>query len=67
VFPVVFVTIMGALFGGSGKSSYFGGLSALQYYVPTIAAMSVLGSCYGQLAIGLSARRQTGSSILTGQ
>jgi ABC-2 type transport system permease protein len=60
VFPVVFVTIMGALFGGSGKISYFGGLSALQYYVPTIAAMSVLGSCYGQLAIGLSARRQTG-------
>ena len=25
IFPVVFVVIMGALFGGSGKSSYFGG------------------------------------------
>jgi ABC-2 type transport system permease protein len=57
IFPVVFVVIMGALVGGIGKSSYFGGLSALQYYVPTIAALSVLGSCYGQLAIALAARR----------
>ena len=56
VFPVVFVIIMGALFGRLGKSSYFGGLSALQYYVPTIAALCALGSCYGQLA----ARRQNG-------
>ena len=60
IFPVVFVVIMGALFGGVGKSSYFDGLSALQYYVPTIAALSVLGSCYGQLAVALAARRQAG-------
>ena len=60
VFPVVFITIIGALFGGVSKSSYFGGLSALQYYVPTIAALSVLGSCYGQLAVALAARRQNG-------
>jgi len=60
VFPVVFVVIMGALFGGVTKSSYFGGVSALQYYVPTIAALSVLGSCYGQLAVALAARRQNG-------
>jgi ABC-2 type transport system permease protein len=60
VFPVVFIVIMGALFGGVGRSSYFDGLSALQYYVPTIAALSVLGSCYGQLAVALAARRQNG-------
>ena len=60
IFPVVFVAIMGAFFGGVGASSYFGGLSALQYYVPTIAALSVLGSCYGQLAVALAARRQNG-------
>ena len=53
VSPVLFVTLMGALFGSAGKSAYFGGLSVLQYYVPTIAAMSVLGSCYGQLAVAL--------------
>lgn len=32
----------------------------MQYYVPTIAAFSVLGSCYSQLAIVLAARRQDG-------
>jgi ABC-2 type transport system permease protein len=60
IFPVVFVVIMGALFGGVSKSSYFNGLSALQYYVPTIAALSVVGSCYGQLAVALATRRQNG-------
>jgi ABC-2 type transport system permease protein len=60
VFPVLFIGIMGALFGSAGKSSYFGGLSALQYYVPTIGALSVIGSCYGQLAVGLAFRRQSG-------
>jgi ABC-2 type transport system permease protein len=60
VFPVLFVTIIGALFGSVGESSYFAGLTALQYYVPAIAALSVLGSCYGQLAVALAARRQNG-------
>jgi ABC-2 type transport system permease protein len=60
IFPVVFIIIIGALFGGVSKSAYFGGLSALQYYVPTIAALSVLGSCYGQLAVALAMRRQNG-------
>src|SRR5260221_14486178 len=60
VFPVVIIMIFGALFGGVNPSSYFDGLSAMQYYVPTIAAVSVLGSCYSQLAIVLSIRRQNG-------
>lgn len=60
IFPVVIITVFGALFGGAGHDSYFGGLSALQYYVPTIAAVSVLGSCYSQLAIVLAMRRHEG-------
>jgi ABC-2 type transport system permease protein len=60
VFPVVIIVIFGALFHGVSGSSYFYGLTALQYYVPTIAAVSVLGSCYSQLAIVLSMRRQDG-------
>ena len=60
IFPIVFITIIGALLGGTTTSSYFGGRSALGYYVPTIAALSVLGSCYGQLAVALAMRRQTG-------
>lgn len=50
VFPVVVIAIFGALFGGE----------VLSYYVPTIAAVSVIGSCFGQLAIVLAARRQNG-------
>jgi ABC-2 type transport system permease protein len=60
VFPVVIITIFGVLFRTGGQSSYFYGLSALQYYVPTIAALSVVGSCYSQLAIVLATRRQNG-------
>lgn len=60
VFPVVVIAIFGMMFGGGATSSYFYGLSALQYYVSTIAAVSVLGSCYSQLAIVLATRRQNG-------
>ena len=60
VFPVVIITIFGALFRNSGGSTYFYGMSALQYYVPTITAVSVVGSCYSQLAIVLAMRRQDG-------
>jgi ABC-2 type transport system permease protein len=60
VFPVVVIVIFGAVFGGSTRSSFYYGLSGLQYYVPTIAALSVLGACYSQLAIVLSTRRQNG-------
>ncbi len=60
VFPVVIIVVFGAMFGGGARSSYFYGMSALQYYVSTIAAVSVLGSCYSQLAIVLASRRQNG-------
>jgi ABC-2 type transport system permease protein len=58
--PVVIITFFGVLFHGGQKSSYFYGLSPLQYYVSTIAAVSVLGSCYSQLAIVLAMRRHDG-------
>nr|WP_245600849.1 ABC transporter permease [Streptomyces sulphureus] len=58
--PVLFVTIFGAVFGGDEKQDFYFGLSSMEYYTPTIAAISVLGACYGQLAIVLSTRRQTG-------
>jgi ABC-2 type transport system permease protein len=60
IFPVVVITVFGLLFGGAGRSPYFYGLTALQYYVPTIAGVSVLGACYSQLAIVLAMRRQDG-------
>ncbi|MFE3743259.1 ABC transporter permease [Streptomyces sp. NPDC059134] len=60
VLPVVIITIFGAVFGGGESEDFFFGLNGLEYYTPTIAAVSVLGACYGQLAIVLAMRRQTG-------
>ena len=60
VFPIVIIAIFGALFGDVGSSDVFLGRSAMQYYVATIAAVSVLGACYSQLAIVLANRRQYG-------
>lgn len=60
VFPVVIFLIFGLVFKGSGKQDFYGGISGLQYYTPTIIALSVMGACYSQLAISLSLRRQTG-------
>ncbi|MFF8016364.1 ABC transporter permease [Streptomyces sp. NPDC007929] len=60
VLPIVIISVFGAVFSGSEGEDFFFGLSGLQYYTPTIAAVSVLGACYGQLAIVLAMRRQTG-------
>ncbi|MFF9485646.1 ABC transporter permease [Streptomyces sp. NPDC014676] len=60
VLPVVIIAIFGAVFGGGQGEDFFFGMSGMQYYTPTIAAVSVLGACYGQLAIVLAMRRQTG-------
>jgi ABC-2 type transport system permease protein len=60
IFPVVIIVIFGAVFNDRAGNSFYFGLSSLQYYIPTIAALSVLGACYSQLAIGLAIRRQNG-------
>ncbi|GAA4637647.1 ABC transporter permease [Actinoallomurus vinaceus] len=60
VFPVLVISIFGGLFGDVKDTSFYYGGDALQYYVSTIIAMSVLGSCYSQLAIVLATRRQNG-------
>jgi ABC-2 type transport system permease protein len=59
VFPIVLFVIFGLVFG-NGASDGFDGLTPLQYYTSTIAAFSIMGACYSQLAIGLAFRRQQG-------
>jgi ABC-2 type transport system permease protein len=58
IFPVVIIVIFGAVFGHN--DDFDQGLTGLQYYIPTIAALSVLGACYTQLGLALAFRRQTG-------
>lgn len=59
VFPIILFVIFGLVFGNS-PSDGFAGLTPLQYYTSTIAAFSIMGACYSQLAIGLAFRRQAG-------
>jgi len=58
--PITTIAIFGLVFSDDGKDSFFYGLSGMQYFTPSIAALSVLGSCYSQLASTLSVRRQSG-------
>ena len=60
VLPVTIIVIFGMVFNTGHGESFFYGLSGLQYFTPTVAALSVLGACYGQLAITLAIRRQNG-------
>lgn len=59
VFPVVLFVIFGLVFGNKASDD-MGGISPLQYYTATIAAYSVMGACYSQLAITVALRRQHG-------
>jgi ABC-2 type transport system permease protein len=59
-FPVLFMTVLGLLMRGGTASAYFYGRTPVAYYMPTIAALSVIGTCYGQLAVVLAIRRQDG-------
>ena len=61
-FPVLIIVNLGAVFGDSTDPSFDDRLSSRQYYVSTIAAVSVLGSCYSQLAIGCRCGCSTASS-----
>jgi ABC-2 type transport system permease protein len=45
---------------GGTASPYFYGRTPVAYCMPTIAALSVIGTCYGQLAVVLAMRRQDG-------
>ena len=58
--PVMFTVVFGLVFGGGGADSFFYGLSAMEYFVPIIAALSIFGVCYGQLTLILAVRRHTG-------
>ncbi|MGH3223985.1 MAG: ABC transporter permease [Streptosporangiaceae bacterium] len=60
-FPLVFFAILAGVFGNAVLFKAGGRtVTGLQYYTSTIAAVSVMGACYSQLAITLSLRRQEG-------
>jgi ABC-2 type transport system permease protein len=60
-FPLMFLVIFTAIFG-SGQVTTASGItvSTATFYVPAIAAFSVITACYTNIAIGLSFTRDTG-------
>lgn len=62
IFPLMFLVIFTVIFGnghvlvGPGKS-----VRVATFYVPAIAAFSVVNACYTNIAISLSASRDTGA------
>ncbi len=62
VFPIMFLVIFSVLFG-NGKMQVARGvtISVATFYVPAIAAFSVVTACYTNIAISLSIARDTGA------
>jgi ABC-2 type transport system permease protein len=62
VFPIMFLVIFSVLFG-NGKMEVARGvtISVATFYVPAIAAFSVITACYTNIAISLSIARDTGA------
>jgi ABC-2 type transport system permease protein len=62
VFPIMFLVIFSVIFG-NGKVRVAPGVivSTATFYVPSIAAFSVITACYTNIAIGLSFSRDSGA------
>lgn len=60
-FPLIFLVIFNVIFGG-GTTDRFGNpeLSVSNFYIPAIAAFSVVTACYTNIAIGVTFARDEG-------
>ncbi len=59
-FPLMFLFIFNTIFGGGDLEVAGGTASLSSFYVPAIAAFSVIGACYTNIAIGISFARDQG-------
>jgi ABC-2 type transport system permease protein len=57
--PVVFMVMFASINSGHHLSS-LGGVSAVQYFIPSMLAYGVMSACFVNLAIGICFRRETG-------
>lgn len=60
VFPLMFLVIFNLLFGNDELDVKGGTISTSTFYVPAIAALSVINACYTNIAIGVSFSRDQG-------
>jgi ABC-2 type transport system permease protein len=60
VFPLMFLAIFNLLFGNEELDVPGGTVSTSTFYVPAIAALSVISACYTNIAIGTAFAREQG-------
>ena len=60
VFPFMFLVIFNMLFGNNDMALPGGAVKTSTFYVPSIAALSVIGACYTNVAMGVSLARDRG-------
>ncbi len=60
VFPLMFLVIFNLLFGNDTLELPQGDVKTSTFYVPAIAAMSVISACYTNIAIGICFSRDQG-------
>jgi len=60
--PLLFLVILGSLFGGSGHTTPVPGgrINTSAYYVPGIIALGVIAACFGNLVASVTAQRERG-------
>ena len=60
VFPLMFLVIFNLIFGNNKLDLPGGTVSTSTFYVPAIAALSVISACYTNVAISISIARDSG-------
>jgi ABC-2 type transport system permease protein len=60
VFPLMFLFIFNTIFGNREMEVAGGTASVSTFYVPAIAALSIISACYTNIAIGVSFARDQG-------
>ena len=60
VFPFMFLVIFNLLFGNNDMAVPGGTVKTSTFYVPSIAALAVIGACYTNVAMGVSLSRDRG-------
>ncbi|MGZ4104168.1 MAG: ABC transporter permease [Actinomycetota bacterium] len=60
VFPIMFMVIFDAIFGGSSYSPFGKGAKVTDFYTPALMAFSIITACYTNIAMGVVFARESG-------
>lgn len=58
--PLVFLVLVGAVFGGGSARDSEYGLTADQYLVPAIMTLGIVGACFNNMAMSITIQRERG-------